>query len=69
MEDDLREGVYYMKKKFTAPHLDSHRTTDPKLEMLSAVLAGNRIQHDGKIVHSIMHEHVCKKDNFLGKDN
>ena len=29
--------VYYLKKMFTTPHLDSHSTTDPKPEILSAV--------------------------------
>ena len=29
------------------PHLDSPSTTDPKPEMPSAVLTGNRIPHDG----------------------
>jgi len=28
--------VYYLKKMFTAPHLTSHNTTDPKPEILSA---------------------------------
>ena len=29
--------VYYLKKMFTTPHLDSHSTADPKPEILSAV--------------------------------
>ena len=29
--------VYYLKKMFTTPHLDSHSATDPKPEILSAV--------------------------------
>ena len=29
--------VYYLKKLLTTPHLDSHTTTDPKPDILSAV--------------------------------
>ena len=29
--------VYYLTKLLMTPHLDSHRSTDPKSEMLSAV--------------------------------
>ena len=29
--------VYYLKKIFSTPHLDSHSTTEPKPEILSAV--------------------------------
>ena len=57
--------VYYLKKMFTTPHLDSHRTTDPKPEILSAVLTGNRISRDGRNVRGIMHVHVCKKDDIF----
>ena len=32
-----RGTVYYLKKMFTTPHLDSHSTADPKPEILSAV--------------------------------
>ena len=46
---------------FTTPHLDSHSTTDPKPEILSAVLTGNRISHDQRNVRGIMHVHVCRK--------
>ena len=55
--------VYYLKKMFTTPHLDSHSTTDPKPEILSAVLTGNRISHDQRNVRGIMHVHVCRKDD------
>ena len=51
------------------PHLDSHSTTDPKQEMLSTVLTGNRICRDGRNVCGIMHAHMCRKDDFLGKDD
>ena len=59
--------VYYLKKMFTTPHLDSHSTTDPKPEILSAVLTGNRISHDGRNVRGIMHVHVYRKDDIFRK--
>ena len=46
-------------------HLDSHSTTNPKPEILSTVLTGNRISHDGRNVRGIMHVHVCRKDNIF----
>ena len=71
-EDDLcrkttfdRVTVYYLKKMFTTPHLDSHNTTGPKPEILSAVLTGNRISRDGRNVCGIMHVHVCRKDDIF----
>ena len=72
LEDDLRwkttldrVTVYYLKKKFTTLQLDSHSTTDPKPEILSAVLTGNRISGDGRNVCGIMHVHVCRKDDIF----
>ena len=50
---------------FTTHYLDSHSTTDPKPEILSAVLTGNRIPHDGRNVRGIMHVHVCRKDDIF----
>ena len=50
---------------FTTPHLDSHSTTDPKPEILSAVLTGNRIPLDGRNVSGIMHVPVCRKDDIF----
>ena len=52
-----------MKKMFTTPHIDSHSTTDPKPEILSAVLTGNKISHDQRNVRGIMYVHVCRKDD------
>ena len=49
---------------FTTPHLDSHSTTDPKPEILSAVQTGNRISRDGRNVRGIMHVRMCKKDDI-----
>ena len=46
------------------PFLDSHSKTDPKPEILSAVLTGNRIPHDGRNVRGIMHVRMCKKDDI-----
>ena len=50
---------------FTTPHLDKHSTTDPKPEILSAVLTGNRISQDGRNVRRIMHVQVCRKDDIF----
>ena len=43
--------------------------TDPKPEMLSAVLAGNRIRRGERNVHGIGHAHMFRKDDILGKDD
>ena len=59
--------VYYLNKKFMTPHLDSHSTTDPKPEILSAVLTGNRISRDGRNVRGIMHVHMCRKDDIFSQ--
>ena len=56
--------VYYLKNMFSTPHLDSHSTTDPKPEILSAVQTGNRISRDGRNVRGIMHVRMCKKDDI-----
>ena len=49
---------------FMTPHIDSHSTTDPKLEIQSAVFTGNRISRDGRNVRGIMHLRMCKKDDI-----
>ena len=49
---------------FTTTHLDSHSTTGPKPEILSAVSAGKRISCDGRNVRGIKHAHVCRKDEI-----
>ena len=71
MEDNIRwkttfdiVTVYYMKILMT-PHLDSHRTTDPKPEILSADSTGNRISRDGRNVRGITHVHMCRKDDIF----
>ena len=61
----IRCIVYYLKKCFTTPHLDSHSTTDPKPDIQSAVQTGNRISHDGRNVFGIMHLHAWRKDNIF----
>ena len=38
-------------------------------EMLSAVLTGNRIQCDERIVCGIEHAQMFRKDDFLEKDD
>ena len=71
-EDDLWrkttfDRVYNIlpEKMFTTPHIDSHSTTDPKPEIQSAVLTGNRISRDGRNVRGIMHVHMCRKDDIF----
>ena len=44
------------------PHLDRHRTTDPKPEIQSAVLSGNRIKCDVRKVCGIEHARMFRKD-------
>ena len=56
--------VYYLKKLWTTPHLDSYSPTDPKPEILSAVQTGKRISRDGRNVRGITHAHVCRKDDI-----
>ena len=46
-------------------HLDSHGTTDIKLEMLSGVQTGNGIQHVEYNIRGIAHVHVYRKDDFF----
>ena len=50
---------------FTTSHIDSHSTTDPKPEIQSAVLTGNRISRDRRNVRGIMHVHMCRKDDIF----
>ena len=50
---------------FTTPYLDSHSRTDPQPEILSAVLTGNRIPHDGRNVRGT----CAEKTTSLGKDD
>ena len=47
------------------PHLDGYSTTDPKQEILSAVLTGNRISRDGRNVRGITHVHMCRKADIF----
>ena len=35
--------IYYLKKLFMTPYINSHSTTEPKLEMLSVVSTENRL--------------------------
>ena len=62
-------SVYHQKKMFMTPQLDSHSTADHKPEILSAVKKGKRISRDGRNVRGIMHAHMFRKDDFLGKDD
>ena len=54
---------------FMTPHLDSHSTTDPKPEIVSAVKTGNRISRHGRNVRDIMHVHMGRKADILGKND
>ena len=54
-----------IEKLFTTPHLDSYSTTDPKLEILSAVLRGIRITSDARNVRGIMHVRMYRKDDIF----
>ena len=46
-------------------HLNSHRTTDIKPEMLSGVQTGNGTPHDKYDIHGIAHEHTNRKDDIF----
>ena len=48
--------------------LERHNKTDPKSEMLSAVLAGNRIQHDERNIRGFGHAHMIRKYDILDKE-
>ena len=45
------------------PTFDSHITTEPKSEMLSAVSTGNRIFRDRKMY--VAQAHMCRKDDIF----
>ena len=46
-------------------HLNSHRTTDIKPEMLSGVQNGNGTPHDRYDICGITHAHTNRKDNIF----
>ena len=46
-------------------HLDSHTTTDAKLDMLSGVQTGNGIPHDRYNLRGIAHARTNKKDDIF----
>ena len=46
-------------------HLDSHRTTDFKPEMLSGVQTGNGTPHDKYNLHGIAHVRTNRKDDIF----
>ena len=46
-------------------HLNSHRTTDIKPEMLSGVQTGNGTPHDKYNIRSIAHSRTNRKDDFF----
>ena len=59
----LRE--YYLKFFLMISHLNSHRTTDIKPEMLSGVQTGNGTPHDKYNILSITHERTNRKDDIF----
>ena len=54
---------------FMTPHLDSHSTTDPKPEILSAVYTGNRINVMEEMYAALCMCTSAEKTTFLGKDD
>ena len=46
-------------------HLNSHRTTDIKPEMLSVVQNGNGTPHEKYDIRGIAHAHTNKKDDIF----
>ena len=46
-------------------HLNSNRTTNIKLEMLSLVQTGNGTPHDKYSIRSIAHARTNRKDNIF----
>ena len=46
-------------------HLNSHRTTDIKPEMLSGVQTGDGTPHDWYNIHGIAHTPTKRKDNIF----
>ena len=46
-------------------HLNSHRTTDIKPEMLSGVQTGNETPHDKYIIRGIAHAQTNRKDDIF----
>ena len=51
------------------PHVDSHSTTDPKPESLSAVWTGDRISRDWEMYAALLMYTCAEKTTFLGKDD
>ena len=54
---------------FMTPPLDSHSTTEPEMEMLSAIATKNRICRCGKMYAALCMHTCAEKAKFLGKDN
>ena len=46
-------------------HLNSHRTTEIKTEMLSGVQTGNGTQHDNYNIRGIAHVRTNRKDDIF----
>ena len=54
-----------MKFFLVTSHLNSHGTTDIKLEMLSVVQTGNGSPHDKYDILGIAHARTNRKDNIF----
>ena len=50
---------------FMTSHLDSHKTTDIKPEMLSGVLTGNGTPHAKYNIYGIAHARTNRKDDIF----
>ena len=50
---------------FMTSHLDSHKTTDIKPEMLSGVQTGNGTPHGKYNIHGIAHARTNRKDDIF----
>ena len=61
--------IYYLQKLLMTPPLDSHNTTEPNPEMLSAVSTRNRICHHGKIYVTLCVHTSAENTSFLVKDD
>ena len=60
---NLRE--YYLKFFLMTSHLNSHLTTNIKLEMLSGVQTGNGTPHDKYNIRGIAHAQTNRKDDIF----
>ena len=61
--------VYYLKKMFTTPHLDSHNTTDPNQKSYQLSKPEKEF-HMMEEIYVASRMHMCEeKTTLLGKDD